>query len=88
MRDYSRDTEMVLAFSALLRDLQEELDSQTEAPFGAGKELEQYQFFLSQIVLLQRDLEEYVDQAMTLELSRQDMPVQVLDFSSEWERFE
>ncbi len=46
-----------------------------------------YQIFMSQLILLQRELDDFIDSAVTLELSVQELPVQILDFSSEWERF-
>ncbi len=87
MINITQATEMLLAFSSLLKDLQEELDSGSELPSNSLENLDAYQVFISQLILLQRDLEDFIENAVTLELSMQEMPVQVLDFSSEWERF-
>lgn len=88
MTDFNQATEMLLAFSALLRDLESELDSGSVAPPENREGLDAYQIFMSHLVLLQKHMEDFIENAVSLELSLQDMPMQILDFSSEWERFE
>jgi len=88
MTDFNQATEMLLAFSALLRDLESELTSGSGAPSDNRENLDAYQVFMSQLILLQKHMEEFIENAVSLELSLQDMPVQILDFSSEWDRFE
>jgi len=88
MTDFNQATEMLLAFSALLRDLESELASSSGAPSDSREDLDSYQIFMSQLILLQKHMEEFIENAVSLELSLQDMPVQILDFSSEWDRFE
>ncbi|MFO8184564.1 MAG: hypothetical protein R6U39_10380 [Candidatus Aegiribacteria sp.] len=86
MTDFNQATEMVMALSALIRELQEELESGSEFP-GGEPDANSYQLFISQLILLQREVEDFIENAVTMELSIQDLPVQILDFSSEWERF-
>lgn len=87
MTDINQATEMVMALSALIRELEEEMESVSEFPPGDSDEPNSYQLFISQLILLQREVEAFIDNAVTMELSIQDLPVQILDFSSEWERF-
>jgi len=87
MTDINQATEMVMALSALIRELEEEMESVSEFPPGDSDETNSYQLFISQLILLQREVEAFIDNAVTMELSIQDLPVQILDFSSEWERF-
>lgn len=88
MTDFTQATEMLLAFAALLRDLESRLDPESGLPSDSRENLDSYQLFMSQLVLLQKHMEDFIENAVTLELSLQDMPVQILDFSSEWERFD
>jgi len=87
MTDFNQAVEMIQAFSALLKELQEELESGKEFPSGESENINRYQVFMSQLILLQRDMEDFIEDAVTMELSIQELPVQILDFSSEWERF-
>lgn len=87
MTNFNRATEMLLALSSLLKDLEEELDSGSKFPSNDRENLDAYQIFMSQLILLQKDMENFIDNAVSIELSIQEMPVQVLDFSSEWDRF-
>jgi len=88
MTDFKQATEMLLAFSAMLRELESSLDPESGLPTEGGDNLDSYQLFMSQLVLLHRNMEDFIENAVTLELSLQDLPVQILDFSSEWERFD
>jgi len=87
MTDFNQATEMIMAFSSLLKDLKDELESGSEFPSGDAESLSRYQVFMSQLILLQREMEDFIEDAVTMELSIQELPVQILDFSSEWERF-
>jgi hypothetical protein len=87
MTDFNQATEMILAVSSLLKDLQEQLESGKEFPTDEAENINKYQVFMSQLILLQREMEDFIENAVTLELSVQELPVQILDFSSEWERF-
>jgi len=87
MTDFNQATEMIMAFSSLLKELQEEIESGAEFPSGGSDSLDRYQVFMSQLILLQREMEDFIENAVTMELSIQELPVQILDFSSEWERF-
>lgn len=87
MTDFNQATEMILAVSSLLKDLQEQLESGKGFPADEAENINRYQIFMSQLILLQRELEDFIENAVTIELSIQELPVQILDFSSEWERF-
>ena len=87
MTDFNQATEMILAVSSLLKDLQEQLESGKEFPIDKAENINKYQVFMSQLILLQREMDDFIENAVTLELSVSELPVQILDFSSEWERF-
>lgn len=87
MTDFNQATEMIMAFTSLLKDLQEEIESGSEFPTTEDESLDKYQVFMSQLIILQREMEDFIEDAVTMELSIQELPVQILDFSSEWERF-
>lgn len=87
MTDFNQATEMVLALSSLLKELQQEMESQSEFPSDRNDNIDSYQVFMSQLILLQKEVESFIEDAVTMELSFQDLPVQILDFSSEWDRF-
>lgn len=87
MTDFNQATELVLALSSLLKELQQEMESQSEFPSGRNENIDSYQVFMSQLILLQKEVESFIEDAVTMELSFQDLPVQILDFSSEWDRF-
>jgi hypothetical protein len=88
MTDFNQATEMLLAFAAMLRDLESRLDPESGLPADSRENLDSYQLFMSQLVLLQKHMDDFIENAVTLELTLQEMPVQILDFSSEWERFD
>jgi hypothetical protein len=87
MTDINQATEMVMALSALIRELEEEFETGSDLPGIESENHNNYQLFISQLILLQREVEAFIENAVTMELSIQDLPVQILDFSSEWERF-
>ncbi len=87
MTDFNQAMEMVQAFTSLLKELQEELESGKEFPSSENDSINKYQIFMSQLIILQRDIEDFIENAVTMEFSVQELPVQILDFSSEWERF-
>jgi hypothetical protein len=88
MTDFNQATEMLLAFAAMLRDIESRLDPESGLPADSRENLDSYQLFMSQLVLLQKHMDDFIENAVTLELTLQEMPVQILDFSSEWERFD
>ena len=88
MKTYKEAAELALAFSSVIREMQQEFACSDHLPVSDNADFETYQTFISRIVLIQRDLDDLIDRAMTLEASLQDSPVQVLDFSSEWEPFD
>ena len=88
MKSYKEAAELALAFSAVVKEMQQEFDGSDQLPLANNADFESYQMFMSKIILIQRDLDEFIDRAMTLEAALQGSPVQVLDFSSEWESFD
>ena len=88
MKSYKEAAELALAFSAVIREMQREFSTVEHLPVQDNADFEAYQMLMSRIVLLQRDMEELLDRAMALEATIQDSPVQVLDFSAEWESYD
>ena len=68
--------------------MHQEFSASDNLPLESKTDFETYQTFISRIVLIQRDLDDLIDRAMMLESNLQDSPVQVLDFSSEWDLFD
>ena len=88
MNSYKEAPELALAFSAVIREMHQEFSVADNLPLESNSDFETYQTFISRIVLIQRDLDDLIDRAMLLESNMQDSPVQVLDFSSEWDLFD
>ena len=88
MKSYKEAAELALAFSSVIREMQTEFACSDHLPLADNSDFETYQIFISRIVLIQRDLDELIDRAMMLESTLQDNPVQILDFSSEWDHFD
>jgi hypothetical protein len=78
---------LALAFAAVIKELNAVFADADHLPVSSDSDYEAYQAFMSRLVLLQRELDDFIDRAMALETTMQDAPSQVLDFSSEWEGF-
>ncbi|NLP06224.1 hypothetical protein GX411_09775 [Candidatus Fermentibacteria bacterium] len=87
MKGFREAAELALAFSQVIHDLNDTFSQSDHLPVSSDTDFEAYQAFMARLVLLQRELEEFIDRAMALETTMQDAPSQVLDFSSEWEGF-
>ncbi len=84
---YKKANEIALTLSSLLKRMKDSMDELEGIPAGNRDEYSQFQMLLTTAVFLQRDLDEFLEKAMTYgEQSRED-PVEVYDFTSEWERF-
>jgi hypothetical protein len=87
MKGYREAGELALAFAAVIKELNAVFAEADHLPVSSDKDYEAYQALMSRLVLLQRELDDFIDRAMALETTMQDAPSQVLDFSSEWEGF-
>jgi hypothetical protein len=87
MSHYSRATEMAAAFSAIVREIQMDLNSEDPSFLSDTASLEELQNLIARIVLLERDLNDLIDTAVTIESNLRDKPYEILDFSSDWEGF-
>lgn len=88
MSIYKQANELSLALSSLLRKIKESMGEVEGVPVQNREEYSQFQSLLTTSVFLQRDLDEFLDKAMTVGEQDREGPVEVLDFSSEWDRFE
>jgi len=88
MSIYKQANELSMALSSLLRKMKESMGEVEGVPVENREEYSQFQSLLTTSVFLQRDLDEFLDKAMTVGDQDREGPVEVLDFSSEWERFE
>ncbi len=88
MSIYERASELSLALSSLLRAMKESMGEVEGVPVRNRDEYSEFQVLLTNTVFLQRDLDEFLEKAMTVGEQDREGPIEVLDFSSEWERFE
>jgi hypothetical protein len=88
MSVYKQANELSMALSSLLRKIKESMGDVEGVPVENREEYTQFQSLLTTSVFLQRDLDEFLDKAMTVGEQDREGPVEVLDFSGEWERFE
>ena len=88
MSIYKQANELSMALSSLLRNMKESMGEVEGVPVQNREEYSQFQSLLTTSVFLQRDLDEFLDKAMTVGEQDREGPIEVLDFSSEWDRFE
>ncbi|MCK5785980.1 MAG: hypothetical protein KAH54_05420 [Candidatus Sabulitectum sp.] len=88
MSIYNQANELSRALSSLLREIRESMGEVEGVPVQNRDEYSQFQSLLTTSVFLQRDLDEFLEKAMTVGEQDREGPVEVLDFSSEWDRFE
>ncbi len=88
MSIYKQANELSLALASLLRKMKDSMGEVEGVPVQNREEYSQFQSLLTTSVFLQRDLDEFLDKAMTVGEQDREGPVEVLDFSSEWDRFE
>ncbi len=88
MSIYKQANELSMALSSLLRKMKESMGEVEGVPVENREEYSQFQSLLTTSVFLQRDLDEFLDKAMTVGDQDREGPVEGLDFSNEWERFE
>lgn len=88
MSIYKQANELSRALSSLLRKMKASMGEIEGVPVQDREEYSQFQSLLTTSVFLQRDLDEFLDRAMAVGEQDREGPIEVLDFSSEWERFE
>ena len=88
MSIYKQANELSMALSSLLRKMRESMGEVEGVPVQNRDEYSQFQSLLTTSVFLQRDLDEFLDKAMTVGEQDREGPIEVLDFSGEWDCFE
>ncbi|MEA3267164.1 MAG: hypothetical protein U9P42_09530 [Candidatus Fermentibacteria bacterium] len=88
MSMYERANELSIALSSLLKKMKESMGEVEGVPVQNRDEYSQFQSLLTTSVFLQRDLDEFLDKAISVGEQDREGPIEVLDFSSEWDRFE
>lgn len=88
MSIYKQANELSNALSSLLRKMRDSMGEVEGVPVEDRDEYAQFQSLLTTAVFLQRDLDEFLERAMTFGEQGREGPVEVLDFTSEWDRFE
>ncbi|MCK5841684.1 MAG: hypothetical protein KAH31_05930, partial [Candidatus Sabulitectum sp.] len=86
MSIYKQANELSMALSSLLRKMKESMGEVEGVPVENRDEYSQFQSLLTTSVFLQRDLDEFLDKAMSVGEQDREGPIEVLDFSSEWDR--
>lgn len=87
MSIYRQANELSQALSSLLKKMCDSMGEVEGVPVEDGEEYAQFQSLLTTSVFLQRDLDEFIERAMTLGEQGREGPVEVLDFTSEWDSF-
>jgi hypothetical protein len=88
MSIYRQANELSIALGSLLRKMRDSMGEVEGVPVENSEEYAQFQSLLTTSVFLQRDLDDFLERAMTYGEQGREGPVEVLDFSSEWDRFE
>jgi|GEM_PF-429964 hypothetical protein len=88
MSIYRQANELSNALSSLLRKMRDSMGEVEGVPVEDRDEYLQFQSLLTTAVFLQRDLDDFLERAMTFGEQGREGPVEVLDFTSEWDRFE
>ncbi len=84
---FKKANELSLALSSLLKRMRDSMGEVEGVPVENREEYAQFQMLLTTSVFLQRDLDEFLERAMTYGEQGREGPVEVLDFTSEWEQF-
>ncbi len=87
MGRYKRAAEMAMAFSVVIKEIQTEFNRNEAFSIENESELEELQALVGRLVLLERDLGDLIESAISIETGLRDKPFEILDFSSEWEKF-
>ena len=88
MSIYRQANELSNALSSLLRKMRDSMGEIEGVPVEDREEYAQFQSLLTTAVFLQRDLDDFLEKAMTYGEQGREGPVEVLDFTNEWERFD
>lgn len=88
MKRYKDAAELATAFAAVVNEMKRRFADTDTLPITDDEDFRDYQNFIARVILVQRDLDDLLEQAISLEDGSEDSPLQVLDFSSEWESFD
>ena len=88
MKRYKDAAELATAFAAVVNEMKKRFSDTDTLPIADDEDFQDYQNFIARVILVQRDLDDLLEQAISLEDGREENPLQVLDFSSEWESFD
>jgi hypothetical protein len=87
MKGFRESGELAMAFVQVIKELTAEFSEADHLPVSSDADYEAYQAFMARLILLQRELDDFIDRALALETTMQDAPCQVLDFTSEFEGY-
>jgi len=88
MKRYKDAAELATAFSVVVNEMKKRFSDTDSLPIADDEDFRDYQNFIARVILVQRDLDDLLEQAISLEDGSEENPLQVLDFSSEWESFD
>ena len=88
MKRYKDAAELATAFAAVVNEMKKRFSDTDSLPIADDEDFRDYQNFIARVILVQRDLDDLLEQAISLEDGSGENPLQVLDFSSEWESFD
>jgi hypothetical protein len=88
MKRYKDAAELATAFAAVVNEMKKRFSDTDTLPIADDEDFRDYQNFIARVILVQRDLDDLLEQAISLEDGSEESPLQILDFSSEWESFD
>ncbi|MBD3370788.1 hypothetical protein GF402_10555 [Candidatus Fermentibacteria bacterium] len=88
MKDFEEAAELASAFSRVLREISTRFSDAEHLPVSNDSDFRSYQNLIARLILIQRDLDDLIDMAVTLEDTSDETPLQIMDFSREWEGFD
>lgn len=88
MSIYKQANELSQALSSLLRRLEQSMNEVDGVPVNNKEEYEHFQSLICTAVFLQKNLDDFLEKAMVLGDQGREGPVEIMDFTGEWDRFD
>ncbi len=85
--EIERLTEFTIAFRDILDEMRKNIENDEGVPSANSDDFMAYQQLVLSIISLQKELDVFLDTALSHELSLQETPIQILDFTAELDKF-
>lgn len=84
--EIERLNEFTLAFRDILDGLRKDIET-NKGVSSVGDDYMAYQQLIMSVLTLQRELDAFIETTLNHELSMQETPIQILDFTAELDKF-